>query len=221
MNNQPEVNPGSQTGPVGEEQPDASQAWENRVTGRSKPEPVQGSQSAGVQSGEDEEANGPKVEAVEEPRPESTAELAAELEKCKDAALRARADLDNYRKRVAREKEDAIRYANNSLLESLLPILDNFELGLEAAKNSSDARGIIQGLEMVGKQLEDFLRDHGVEIVDAVGDRFDPHLHEAVAHEPSKGVADGTVVRQLRKGFKLKDRLIRPASVVVSKGPPA
>ena len=221
MNNQPEVKPGSQTGPVGEAQPDNAQARENRVTGKSKLEPVQGSQSDGVQSGEAEEANGPKVEAVEEPRPEDTAALAAELEKCKDAALRARADLDNYRKRVAREKEDAIRYANNSLLESLLPILDNFELGLEAAKTSSDAGGIIQGLEMVRKQLEDFLRDHGVEIVDAVGDRFDPHLHEAVAHEPSMGVADGTVVRQLRKGFKLKDRLIRPASVVVSKGPPA
>ena len=133
MNNQPEVNSGSQTGPVGEAQPDASLAWENRVTGRSGSEPVQGSQSDGVQSSEDEEANGPKVETVEEPQPAATAELVAELAKCKDAALRARADLDNYRKRVAREKEDAIRYANNSLLESLLPILDNFELGLEAA----------------------------------------------------------------------------------------
>ena len=142
------------------------------------------------------------------------------MEKYKDAALRARADLDNYRKRVAREKEDAIRYANNSLLESLLPILDNFELGLEAAKNTPDATGIIQGLEMVRKQLEDFLRDHGVEIVNAEGNPFDPNLHDAVAHEPSPSVAEGTVIRQLRKGFKLKDRLIRPASVIVSKGPP-
>jgi molecular chaperone GrpE len=162
-----------------------------------------------------------KTEPDEESQPDATAKLAAELEKYKDAALRARADLDNYRKRVAREKEDAIRYANNSLLESLLPILDNFELGLDAARNASDAAGIIQGLEMVRKQLEDFLRDHGVEIVNAVGNPFDPNLHEAVAHEPSPDMADGTVVRQLRKGFKLKDRLIRPASVVVSKGPPA
>ena len=76
----------------------------------------------------------------------SAESLAAELEKYKDAALRARADLDNYRKRVAREKEDAIRYANNSLLESLLPILDNFELGLDAAKNAPEAAGIVQGL---------------------------------------------------------------------------
>ena len=162
-----------------------------------------------------------KTEPVEEPQPDAAANLAAELEKYKDAALRARADLDNYRKRVAREKEDAIRYANNSLLESLLPILDNFERGLDAAKNSSDAAGIIQGLEMVRKQLEDFLSDHGVEIVNAVGTPFDPNLHEAVAHEPNPDVAEGTVARQLRKGFKLKDRLIRPASVVVSKGPPA
>jgi molecular chaperone GrpE len=151
----------------------------------------------------------------------SAESLAAELEKYKDAALRARADLDNYRKRVAREKEDAIRYANNSLLESLLPILDNFELGLDAARNTPEAAGIVQGLQMVRKQLEDFLRDHGVEIVSAEGTPFDPNLHDAVAHEPDANVKEGTVVRQLRKGFKLKDRLIRPASVVVSKGPSA
>jgi molecular chaperone GrpE len=221
MNNQPEIKPGSQTRPFGDADSGAPQPGGNRVTGRSEPEPAQGSQSDAVQSGGSDTATGAKSETAEEVQPGAAADPAAELEKCKDAALRARADLDNYRKRVAREKEDAIRYANNSLLESLLPILDNFELGLEAARNSSDAAGIIQGLEMVRKQLEDFLRDHGVEVVDAVGDRFDPHLHEAVAHEPSKGVADGTVVRQLRKGFKLKDRLIRPASVVVSKGPPA
>lgn len=72
---------------------------------------------------------------------------------------------------------------------------------------------------MVRKQLEDFLRDHGVEIVSAEGNPFDHNLHDAVAHEPSADVAEGTVIRQLRKGFKLKDRLIRPASVIVSKGP--
>jgi molecular chaperone GrpE len=161
----------------------------------------------------------PQSEAAVQEEPALSAEsIASEMEKYKDAALRARADLDNYRKRVAREKEDAIRYANNSLLESLLPILDNFELGLEAAKNTPEATGIVQGLQMVRKQLEDFLRDHGVEIVNAEGSPFDPNLHDAVAHEPSSDVAEGTVVRQLRKGFKLKDRLIRPASVIVSKG---
>ncbi|HEY5743000.1 MAG TPA: nucleotide exchange factor GrpE, partial [Terrimicrobiaceae bacterium] len=90
-----------------------------------------------------------------------------------------------------------------------------------AAKNTSEAAGILQGLQMVRKQLEDFLRDHGVEIVNAEGSSFDPNLHEAVGHEPSPDVSEGTVLRQLRKGFKLKDRLIRPATVVVSKGPGA
>jgi molecular chaperone GrpE len=161
-----------------------------------------------------------QIETAEQPSPTPVENAAGELEKYKDAALRARADLDNYRKRVAREKEEAIRYANNSLIEKLLPILDNFELGLDAARNASDAAGIIQGLEMVRKQLEDFLRENGVEVVNAAGDAFDPNLHEAVAHEPNNEVADGSVIRQIRRGFKLKDRLIRPASVVVSKGPP-
>jgi molecular chaperone GrpE len=172
---------------------------------------------------EDDTTTGPMPQSeagLQEEQAASAESAATEVEKYKDAALRARADLDNYRKRVAREKEDAIRYANNSLLESLLPILDNFELGLEAAKNTPETTGIVQGLQMVRKQLEDFLRDHGVEIVNAEGTPFDPNLHDAVAHEPSSDFAEGTVVRQLRRGFKLKDRLIRPASVVVSKGSP-
>ena len=147
-----------------------------------------------------------------------TAALQAEVEKYKDAALRARAEFDNYRKRVVREKEDAIRYANSSLFEDLLPIIDNFDLGLGAAKNSPEAAGIVQGLEMVRKQLEDFLRNNGVEIVDALGKDFDPNLHDAVGQEASAEVAEGVVLRQIRRGFKLRDRLLRPASVVVSKG---
>src|ERR1700752_5258416 len=113
-------------------------------------------------------------EAVKDEPATSAENLATELEKYKDEALRARADLDNYRKRVAREKDEAIRYPNNALLESLLPILDNFELGLDAARNAPEAAGIVQGLQMVRKQLEDFLRDHGVEIVNAEGTPFDP-----------------------------------------------
>jgi len=165
--------------------------------------------------------NLPTDEPSAEPAPAGELDLAAEMEKFRDLALRSRAELDNYRKRVVREKEEAIRYANASLLESLLPIVDNFELGLSAAKGSADAAGIVQGLEMVRKQLEDFLRSHGVEVVDAEGQAFDPNLHEAVAHEPSAEVPEGHVVRQLRKGFRLKDRLIRPATVFVSKGPAA
>jgi len=144
-----------------------------------------------------------------------------DFEKFKDLYLRGQADLDNYRKRAAREVEDARRYANMSLLERLLPVLDNFELGLEAAKQSGGAEGILQGMAMVQKQLQDFLRDSGVEPIDAVGAEFDPNLHEALGQEPSADVPEGIVTRQMRRGYKLKDRLLRPAAVMVSKGPSA
>ena len=148
------------------------------------------------------------------------APLKAELNKYKDIALRSVADLDNYRKRMAREKDDAIRYANANFLERLIPILDNFELGIQAAKAGGNQSAVQDGMMMVFKQLQDFLASCGVETVDATGQHFDPNVHEAIAQEQSAEVAEGYVIRQLRKGYRLKDRLIRPANVVVSKGAP-
>jgi molecular chaperone GrpE len=143
----------------------------------------------------------------------------AEAAKLKDLALRARADLDNFRKRALREKEEAIRYANNGLLERLLPVIDNFELGLDAAKSAADTASILQGMSMVHKQLQDFLKNNGLEEVQAEGEAFDPNKHDAVSQEFSAEVPEGHVVRQVRKGYKIKDRLVRASSVVVSKGP--
>lgn len=154
----------------------------------------------------------PAAPAAEEP------DYQADAARYKDLALRAQADLDNYRKRAVREKEEAIRYANTTLLEKLLPVLDNFELGLDAARTAADTSSIVQGMAMVQKQLQDFLRDHGIEAVPAEGEIFDPARHEAVAQEPSAHVPEGHVVRQIRKGYKLKDRLLRASSVTVSKG---
>ncbi len=148
-------------------------------------------------------------------------ELAArrdDSEKFRDLYLRSQADLDNYRKRAARETEDARKYANSALLERLLPILDNFELGLAAARQSGGGENILQGLGMVQKQLQDFLRESGVDAIDAVGTPFDPNFHEAIGQEASAEVADGIVLRQLRRGYKLRDRLLRAATVLVSKG---
>lgn len=144
------------------------------------------------------------------------AQLQQDLEKFRELALRSAADLDNYRKRVMREKEDAIRYANSGLLEAVLPIIDNFELGLESARQSNEGKGILEGMGMVLKQLQDFLRAQGVERIETENKPFDPNLHEAVAQEESDA-PHGTIVRQLRKGYKLRDRLLRPASVVVAK----
>lgn len=147
--------------------------------------------------------------------------LQADLDRFRDLALRSQADFENYKKRCAREKEDAIKYANTSLFERLLPIIDNFELGLAAARSEGESSPIYSGMGLVLKQLNDFLAQNGLQPIEAAGQKFDPNLHEAIGHEPSKEVAEGNVIRQTRRGFRLKDRLLRPSAVVVSSGPAA
>jgi molecular chaperone GrpE len=144
--------------------------------------------------------------------------LQADLDRFRDLALRSQADFENYKKRSAREKEEAIKYANSSLLEKLIAIVDNFELGLEAARAEGEKSPVFSGMSMVLKQLMDFLADSGLQPIDATGQKFDPNLHEAIAHEPSDEFPEGIVVRQTRRGYKMKDRLLRPSSVVVSSG---
>jgi molecular chaperone GrpE len=144
---------------------------------------------------------------------------AAQAAELKDRLLRAQAEWDNSRKRILREKEDAVRYAGEAFLERLLPVLDNFEMGMAAAKTATDAKAIAQGLEMVLAQFQQALRDAGVETIDAVGKPFDPHRHEALGHHESHEHPEGHVLTQVRKGYKLKDRLLRAASVFVAKPP--
>ena len=163
-----------------------------------------------------DDSSSPSAAAEE---PEALALLEAEVEKFKDLALRAHADLDNFRKRATREKEEAIRYANARLLEAVLPILDNFDLGFQSAREAREAAAVVSGFEMVRRQLSDWLKEAGVETVEAAGSAFDPSRHEAVSQEPSDTVPAGQVIRQLRPGYILRGRLLRPASVVVSQGP--
>ena len=165
-----------------------------------------------------EETAEPK--ATEQTEDSLLAQLQVDLDRFRDLALRSQADFENFRKRAAREKEDAVKYANASFLERLIPILDNFELGLNAARNGVENSPILAGMDMVAKQLNDFLLSNGVEPVNGEGQPFDPNFHEAVAQEESTTVAEGIIVRQLRKGYKLRERLLRPATVVVSKGAP-
>jgi len=137
--------------------------------------------------------------------------------------LRARADLENYRKRVTRERQEALRYAHLALVERLLPVLDSFEMAIAAANQGGDASrdSILQGVAMVQGQLKTALSEVGVQEVEAAGQIFDPALHEAVAHQESQEVAEGHVLQQLRKGYRLHDRLVRPATVIVAKKPAA
>ncbi len=138
-----------------------------------------------------------------------------------DRLLRTTADFDNYRKRAAREKQEAIKYSNEQLLQKLVPVLDAFDMALSAAQNApADAVQSLQtGVSMVHQQLKNALADAGLEEVDATGKTFDPNLHEAVAQKDSAEVPEGQVLQQLRKGYKLRERLLRPASVVVAKHP--
>lgn len=154
-----------------------------------------------------------------EPAAEATPDPAAEAGKFRDLAMRTAADFDNFRKRAAREKEEAIRYANSSLLENLLPVLDNFELGLSAARSAPDAAAILQGLDMVSRQFRDFLSAAGLEEIPTEGAEFDPNVMEAVGSEADDQIGENGVLRQTRRGYKLRDRLLRPASVIVSQGP--
>lgn len=161
----------------------------------------------------------PGYEIVDAETWKEASQALQQLAEAREKMIRMQADFDNFRKRLAREKEDSIRYANEGLLESLLPVVDNFELGLAAAETATDARTIAQGMQMVRAQLQRFLGECGVEEINAVGVAFDPHVHEAIAQEPSADKPEGTILSQRRKGYKLRDRLLRPAAVVVAQAP--
>ena len=157
----------------------------------------------------------------------STEELAALREKAAKADetwgrfVRLNADFDNFKKRTIREKEEALKYATEGLLERLVPVLDNFEMALLAATGpqSGGLESLRTGVTMTGTQLRSVLSDAGLEEIPSEGQPFDPNWHEAVSQVESKDMPEGTVVQQLRKGYKLKGRLLRPALVVVSKAP--
>ena len=157
------------------------------------------------------------LEPVPAPEENPFDQLQGDMERFRDLAMRTQADFENYRKRAIRDKEDAIKYANASLIERLIPLIDNLEFGIQAAR-AEGSQAVLVGLEMVAKQFQEFLTSVGVETVEAEGKPFDPNLHEAVGNEASETVPEGTVIRQLRKGYKLRDRLLRPANVFVSKG---
>ena len=164
------------------------------------------------------QAKQPSAAAATGAEPEDPlAGLQADLDRFRDLALRSQADFENYKKRAAREKEDAVKYANSSLLQRLVSILDNFELGLAAAKTESSQSPIYSGMVLVQKQLNDLLEENGLHAIEAEGKKFDPNLHEAIAHEASDSPEE-TVIRQARRGYRFKDRLLRPARVIVSSG---
>ena len=156
---------------------------------------------------------------------------AAKADENWERLLRTTADFENFKKRAAREKTESAQYASASLLQKVLPVLDNFEMALAAAQSATSARkagtpaeddkvaSLQSGVTMIQQQLKNVLVESGLEEIDAAGKPFDPNFHEAISQQESAEVADGNVLQQLRKGYKFKDRLLRPATVIVARKP--
>jgi molecular chaperone GrpE len=137
--------------------------------------------------------------------------------------LRTTADFENFKKRAAREKQEAIKYANEGLLQKLVPVLENLDMALTAthAARPEAGQSLQAGVNMICQQLKGVLADAGLEELDALGKPFDPNFHEALMQKETPDAPEGQVLQQLRKGYKFRDRLLRPAGVVVAKQPAA
>ena len=170
-------------------------------------------------------ATEPEVPAVAEAAPLTPQQIddlkiqAAKADENWNRYLRAVAELENYKKRAARERQDAVKFANESLIQKIIPILDNFEMAQASAQNSpaDSSQSLHAGIAMIQEQLKSALTEFGLEEVDATDQPFDPNLHEAVSQQESAEMPEGHVARQLRKGYKLRERLLRPATVIVAK----
>ncbi len=136
-----------------------------------------------------------------------------------DRYLRQIAELENFKKRATREKDEAIRFANEALVKDLLPVVDNLERAVAHSKDGGNGRPLVEGVEMVLRGFFDILAKHGVIPISAVGQPFDPQKHEAMAQVESTIYDPNTVIEEYHKGYLLRDRLLRPALVSVAKTP--
>jgi molecular chaperone GrpE len=146
-------------------------------------------------------------------------ETRAELDRHREAMLRMQAEMDNQRKRLEREADKSRRFALERMMKDLLQVRDSLERGLEVDSESATVEGLREGKALTLKVLSKVMQDHGLEVIDPLGEPFNPDLHEAMTTAPSAEHEENTVVEVLQRGFKLHDRLVRPAMVVVSTKP--
>jgi len=133
-----------------------------------------------------------------------------------DEVLRILADSENLKKRLTREKEEFCKFATSTLIEDILPIMDNLELAITHGQKTEACKDLLQGVEMTLKMFQEILKKHGLEPVGEEGEKFDPNIHEAMAREERKDMQENMVSRLMQRGYKLHDRLLRPARVMVS-----
>jgi len=162
------------------------------------------------------ESENQKEQGTEKKPKDELEKLKADYEKLKNDYLRLLADFDNYRKRMTKEIEDSKEAAKRAIIKEFLVILDNLEKAIEMAYQHKDA--IIEGIELSIKSFKDMLKKHGIEEINPKEERFDPHLHDALMTKTSEELPKNMVIQTVEKGYKLKDKLIRPAKVIVSSG---
>lgn len=150
---------------------------------------------------------------------EALRKAAAERDRFENEWLRARADFDNYQKRMQRERELERKYAFGPLAESLLPILDNLDRAIQAGKQAGETGPLVQGVAMVQSQFLELLKRNGITRIECDGKPFDPNLHQAVMQKPDATVEPNTIVQVIEQGFMNQDRVLRPAKVIVSTKP--
>jgi molecular chaperone GrpE len=178
-------------------------------------------EQTGMQNAEEPAASEATNEGLPLSLEDELAASRAEAEKNWDLYLRQRAELENFRKRSQREKEDLGRFANENLLRDLLPVLDNLERALDhARKEGETGKGLLEGVEMTLGQFQKLLEKFGVSAVDAMGEPFNPAWHEAMGQLESTAHAPNTVIQEMQKGYVLNERLLRPALVLIAKAPP-
>ena len=172
----------------------------------------------------EEEHSGRTKQDAAHAKPVSKKELLARLEEAEKSAseshdkyLRACAELENYKKRAAKNRENFIKYGNETLIKDMLPTVDSMERALEHASNSEDFEAFVDGLSLIRDNLISVLDKHGVEGIDAIGKDFDPNFHEAMMQVEGEGKEDNKVVEEFEKGYLLNGRLLRPSKVSISK----
>ena len=164
-----------------------------------------------------EEEAAETAEAAQEEEALDAEKLAAELADLNQRFLRVAADFDNYKRRTVQEKEDLVKYSNAKIMGELLPVLDAFQLALKNPGESQEAQNVIKGVEMLYRQIMQVLEQAGMSKIEAVGQPFDPKLHEAIMQVDDDSVPEDTVVEELRAGYVLNERVIRPSMVKVSR----
>jgi len=157
----------------------------------------------------------PQQQQRDETQPDPLEELRRERDALQDRLLRTAAEFDNYRKRMDRERRELADYTAGEAIKDLLPIIDNLERALQASAQDDPLR---KGVELIHKQMVEMLRKRGVTAIEALGADFDPNVHEAVTHEESDQHREGEVMEELQRGYKVGERLLRPAMVKVAKG---